>query len=88
MKEKVTPRAKPNGLKNGKAINTSTDVEKESLTGNEITMSDDSNPRNGFNDISKSILKKCSLGNGIDFQNRYFSLLIVYKYRIGAYDPI
>ena len=73
MKEKVTPRAKPNGLTNGKATNTSTDVEKESLANNKKTMSDDTNPRNGFNNISKSVSKKCSLSNGIDFQNRYFS---------------
>ena len=73
MKEKVTPRANLNGLINGKAINTSADVEKESLVGNDKTMLDDSNPRNGFNNISKSISKKCSLSNGIDFQNRYFS---------------
>ena len=73
MKEKVIPRAKPNGLTNGKAINTSTDVEKESLTGNNKTMLEDTNFRNGFNNISKSVSKKCSLSNGIDFQNRYFS---------------
>ena len=72
MKEKVIPRAKPNGLTNGKAINTSTDVEKESLTGNNKTMLEDTNFRNGFNNISKSVSKKCSLSNGIDFQNRYF----------------
>ena len=73
MKEKVTPRANLNGSTNGKAINTSADVEKESLVGNDKTMLDDSNPRNGFNNISKSVSKKCSLSNGIDFQNRYFS---------------
>ena len=73
MKEKVTPRANSNGLTNCKAINTSPDVEKESLAGNDKTMLDDSNPRNGFNNISKSVSKKCSLSNGIDFQNRYFS---------------
>ena len=67
------PRANLNGLTNGKAINTSADVEKESLVGNDKTMLDDSNPRNGFNNISKSVSKKCSLSNGIDFQNRYFS---------------
>ena len=73
MKEKVTPRANLNGLTNGNAINTTADVEKESLVGNDKTMLDDSNPRNGFNNISKSVSKKCSLSNGIDFQNRYFS---------------
>ena len=73
MKEKVTPRAKLNGLTNGKAINTSTDVEKESLAGNRKTLSDDTNPRNGFTNLSKGESKKCSLSNGIDFQNRYFS---------------
>ena len=73
MKEKVTPRANLNGLTNRKAINTSADVEKESLAGNDKTMLDDSNPRNGFNNTSKSVSKKCSLSNGIDFQNRYFS---------------
>ena len=73
MKEKVKPRAKLNGSTNGKAINTSKDVEKESLAGNDKTMLDDSNPRNGFNNTSKSVSKKCSLSNGIDFQNRYFS---------------
>ena len=73
MKEKVTPRANLNGLTNVKTINTSADVEKESLACNDKTMLDDSNPRNGFNNISKSVSKKCSLSNGIDFQNRYFS---------------
>ena len=73
MKEKVIPRAKLNGLTNGKAINTSADVEKESLVGNNKTMLDDGNPRNGFGNISKIVSKKCSLSNAIDFQNRYFS---------------
>ena len=73
MKEKVTSRANLNGVTNGKTINTSTDVEKEPLANNKKTMSDDINPKNGFNNIPKNVIKKCSLSNGIDFQNRYFS---------------
>ena len=72
MKEKVIPRAKLHGLTNGKAIHTSRDVEKESLVGNNKTMLEDINPINGLGNISKSVSKKCSLSNAIDFQNRYF----------------
>merc|ERR1712072_1496159 len=35
-------------------------------------MLEDTYFRNGFNNISKSVSKKCSLSNAIDFQNRVF----------------